>query len=71
VVRCQFALAIVVHQLRNGNRLQAQAWVIQIDFPAECRDLQQRPTTCPRTVRSNRSPSYDVSACHQLLPLAI
>ena len=42
MVRGQFALAIVVHQLRDGNSLRAQVRAIQIDFPAQRRDLVER-----------------------------
>jgi hypothetical protein len=42
MVRSQFALAIVVHQIRDVNSLRAQVRVIQIDFPAQRRDLEER-----------------------------
>ena len=42
MVRGQFALAIVADELRDGNSLWAQVRVIEIDFPAQHRDLEER-----------------------------
>jgi hypothetical protein len=71
MVRGQFALAIVAHQLRDSNSLWAQVRVIEIDFPAQHRDLDERRRFVGELCDRARSPSFDVSACHQLLPLAI
>jgi hypothetical protein len=67
----QLALAIVAHQLRDGNSLWAQVRLIEIDFPAQHRDLEERrrfvgelcgrtdhhPSMFPLAVSSCLSPS--------------
>src|SRR5882762_5173905 len=67
MVRGQFALAIVVHQFRDGNSLPAQVRVIQIDFLAQrCHLVERRRFVGELCGRTDHHPSMSplaVSSC--------